>query len=106
MQKSVAADSYQAAIRKALQAGDHAGIQTKPKRIASARTAAKRIGISHVSLEKHLRRGVVQAYYQSNCGSFFKSESIPALREALAENRQRNWRHCGTAERPACGFAG
>src|SRR5262245_44690676 len=99
MQKSVDADSYQAAIRKALQPGDRAGDTNETKPDVSARTAAKRIGISHVSL----RRGVVQAYYQSNCGSFFKSESIPALREALAENRQRNWRHCGTAERPACG---
>jgi hypothetical protein len=81
------------------------GKMQKPERIVSARMAAKRLGVSHQALSKHLRRGLVQADYESDCGSFFRSENIPVLREAISANRQKQWRHCGTAESPACGFA-
>jgi len=67
-----------------------------PQRILSTKTAAKRIGISNVSLGKHVRHGVIEPDYIADSGYFFKSESLPALRIAIAEHKQKLWRHCAS----------
>jgi hypothetical protein len=68
-------------------------MQQKPQRIISARTAAKRLGISRVALAKHLRRAVISPDFQSDTGLFFELANLPKLRQALEENRRRTWRH-------------
>jgi hypothetical protein len=44
-------------------------------------------------MSKHIRRGVVVPDFQSDKGKFFLSESLPAIRKAIEDNRARQWRH-------------
>jgi len=79
-----------------------------PKRIISARILARRLEISPNALSKHIRRELVQADYESDCGSFFDPERLPELKETIAANQRKNWRHVsvtgvGVAASPAIG---
>jgi hypothetical protein len=65
-----------------------------PKRIISARILARRLEISPNALAKHIRRELVQPDYESDSGSFFDPARLPQLKQAIADNRQKNWRHC------------
>jgi hypothetical protein len=69
----------------------------EPKRIISARIVAGRLEISPNALSKHIRRELVRPDFQSDCGSFFDPARLPQLRDAIAENRQRNCRHMSAA---------
>jgi hypothetical protein len=70
----------------------------EPKRIISARILARRLEISSNTLSKHIRRKLVRPDFESDCGSFFDPARLPQLKRAIAENRQRNWRHmCAAA---------
>jgi hypothetical protein len=67
----------------------------EPKRIISARTVARRLEISRPALAKYIRRKQVQPDFESDAGSFFDPARLPELKQAIAGNRQRNWRHIG-----------
>jgi IS30 family transposase len=65
----------------------------EPKRIISSRIVARRLGISHNTIAKHIRRELFRPDYQSDSGLFFDPARLPQLKQAIAENRQRNWPH-------------
>lgn len=65
----------------------------EPKRIISAAIAARRLGISRPTIAKHIRRELIVPDFRADVGDFFDPDRLPALRQTLAENRQRNWRH-------------
>jgi hypothetical protein len=65
-----------------------------PKRIISVRILARRLEISPNALSKYIRREQVQPDYESDSGLFFNPERLPQLKQAIADNRQSNWRHC------------
>jgi hypothetical protein len=68
-----------------------------PKRIISARILARRLEISPNALSKYIRREQVQPDYESDSGSFFDPARLPQLKQAIADNRQSNWRHMSPA---------
>ena len=65
-----------------------------PKRIISTRILSRRLGISRPTLAKHIRRELIRPDFESDAGLFFDPARIPELNQALANNRQKNWRHC------------
>ena len=67
--------------------------QERPKRILSARIAARRLDISHEALGKHIRPGLITPDYESDRGTYFKPESLPKVAQVLEENPQRTWKH-------------
>jgi hypothetical protein len=67
----------------------------EPKRIISTRIVARRLGISRPALAKYIRREQVLPDFESDAGSFFDPARLPELKQAIDENRQRNWRHIG-----------
>jgi len=81
----------------------------EPQRIISSRTVARRLAISRTALAKHIRREVVRPDFESDAGFFFDPARLPELKQAIDENRQRNWRHisasAGLARSPAIGTA-
>jgi hypothetical protein len=72
-------------------------MQPQPERIISARVFAKRIGISRAALAKHLRRGLINAAFTADCGSFFRPEQILPAKRVIALNRRKQWRHVTSA---------
>jgi hypothetical protein len=46
-------------------------------------------------LAKLIRREQVRPDFESDAGSFFDPARLPELKQAIADNRQRNWRHIG-----------
>jgi len=42
---------------------------------------------------KYLRRGLIVPDFTSDGRAFFTVERLPALKQFIADNRQRNWRH-------------
>jgi hypothetical protein len=64
-----------------------------PQRIISTAVLARRLNISRPALAKHVRRGLFAPDFQSDRGSYFLPERLPQLREVIADNRRRNWRH-------------
>jgi len=74
-----------------------ATVQEPAKRIISARILARRLKISPNALSKHIRRELVQPDYESDSGSFFDPARLRELKQTIAANRQRNWRHMSAA---------
>jgi hypothetical protein len=70
---------------------------SEPKRIISTRIVARRLGISRPALAKYIRRELVHPDYESDSGFFFDPARLPELKQTIAANRQRNWRHISTA---------
>jgi hypothetical protein len=68
------------------------------KRILSAATVARRLGISRPTFSKHIRRRLVVPDYEAlGCGAFFDPARLGELRKAIAANRQKNWRYVSAA---------
>ena len=60
-----------------------------------SKPGSSRIAISRTALSKHIRREVVRPDFESDAGLFFDPARLPELKQAIDENRQRNWRHIG-----------
>jgi hypothetical protein len=73
----------------------------EPKRIISSRVAARRIGISRPALAKYIRREIIVPDFVSDTGCFFEPARIPQLKQAISDNRNRNWRHVTASARGA-----
>src|SRR5215831_9756496 len=71
---------------------------TVTKRIISSRVVARRLGISHEAISKHIRRELLRPDRVSDSAVFFDPTRLPQLRKVIAENRQRNWRHIGASD--------
>jgi hypothetical protein len=69
----------------------------EPQRIISARTVARRLEISPAALAKYIRREQVRPDFESDAGSFFNPARLPQLKQTIAKNRQKNWRHMSAA---------
>jgi len=69
----------------------------KPIRILAASIVARRLGVSPPMVAKYLRRGLIVPDFTSDGGAFFTVERLPALKQFIADNRQRNWRHMSAA---------
>jgi hypothetical protein len=69
----------------------------KPIRILAASIVARRLGVSRPTIAKYLRRELIVPDFTSDGGAFFTVERLPALRQFIAKNRQRNWRHIGAS---------
>ena len=70
----------------------------EPKRIISTSVLARRLEISRPVLDKHLRRGIINADYKSDGGTFFDPDNLPALRKKIADHRgARTWRYLASA---------
>jgi hypothetical protein len=70
----------------------------EPKRILSAATVSRRLGISRPTFSKHVRRRLVVPDYEAlGCGAFFDPARLPELKASIAANRERNWRHVAAA---------
>jgi hypothetical protein len=65
----------------------------------SARILALRLGLSRPTIAKYIRRKLVLPDYESDSASFFDPARLPQLKQAIAANRQRNWRHIGATAR-------
>jgi hypothetical protein len=72
-------------------------MHNEPTRIISASVAARRLAISQPALAKHIRRGLIRPDYESDSGIFFEPQRLPELRETIATNRVRKWRHISVA---------
>ncbi|PYK08178.1 MAG: hypothetical protein DME65_14545 [Verrucomicrobia bacterium] len=65
----------------------------EPKRIISSRILSRRLGISRPTVAKYIRRNLFRPDFESDTGSFFDPARLPELKQAIADNRQKNWRH-------------
>jgi hypothetical protein len=59
------------------------------------------LGISRATLSKHIRRGLIVPDFVSDSGCFFEPARIPQLKQAISDNRNRNWRHVTASARGA-----
>lgn len=69
-----------------------------PKELVSLPKAAEMLGMTHVTLWRHVRDGNVKADVFSGHSQFFFQSHIKALKAAL--NRERSWRNPRPAPAP------
>src|SRR5262245_32365390 len=68
--------------------------KNKPERIASINVAAKRLGVSRTTLEKLVRRGMIQPDFTSDLGTYFRPEHLTAIKTVINQNRALRRKHC------------
>jgi len=58
---------------------------------------SRRLGVSRATLEKYLRRGLIEADFESEMGTYFRAPQLAAIRTIINQNRQLRRKHCSSA---------
>jgi predicted site-specific integrase-resolvase len=69
----------------------------KPEHIMSLAVVSRRLGVSRSTLEKYIRRGVIEPDFQSEMGVHFRAPQLAAIRTIINQNRALRRKHCSSA---------